>query len=132
MRNLESWIQEINACLVLFHSDKVLLLKRPSGRWEFPGGTIEWGERPETCAVRETKEETGLNAADISLLTVTSATYPKGESQKHSVYIVFRGRASSDEVVLSDEHIEYRWLGVDEAKFVKPMALNAEDVLDYL
>ncbi|HSB47530.1 MAG TPA: NUDIX domain-containing protein [Candidatus Bilamarchaeum sp.] len=132
MRNLESWIQEINAYLVIFHGERVLLLKRPGGLWEFPGGAVEWGERPETCAARETREETGLEAADISLLTVTSATYPKGEKQKHSIYVVFRGKASSDEVKLSDEHTEYRWLTVGEAKFVKPMALNAEDVLDHL
>jgi 8-oxo-dGTP diphosphatase len=132
MRNLEGWIQETNACIALFNEGKVLLLKRPDGIWEFPGGSIEWGERPETCAVREAKEETGLNAAGISLLTVTSATYPKGENQKHSIYIVFRGGASSQEVVLSAEHTEYRWLSVDEAKYVKPMGFNAEDVLDYL
>jgi 8-oxo-dGTP diphosphatase len=123
---------EINAYLVLFHNDRVLLLKRPNGLWEFPGGSIEWGERPESCALRETKEETGLDAANISLLTVTSATYPKGEKQKHSIYIVFRGDAQSDAVALSAEHTEYRWLGVNEAKYVKPMALNAQDVLDFL
>jgi 8-oxo-dGTP diphosphatase len=123
--------QELNTYIVLFHDDKILLLKRPNGLWEFPGGGVDWGERPETCVARETKEETGLDATTISLLTVTSATYPKGEDEKHSVYVVYRGQTASSEVKLSQEHTEYRWLRPDEAKFMK-LAHNAEGVLEAL
>ena len=125
-------IQELNTYIVLFSNDRVLLLKRPNGLWEFPGGAVEWGESPESCVVREAKEETGLNATSIALVGTTSATYPKGDDQKHSVYIVYRGLAPSEEVALSGEHTEYRWLNLMEAKFLKPMALNAEDVLSNL
>jgi 8-oxo-dGTP diphosphatase len=125
-------IQELNTYIVLFNGDRVLLLKRPNGLWEFPGGAIEWGESPEACVVREAREETGLSATSISLVGVTSATYPKGTDEKHSIYIVYRGLAPSSEVVLSGEHTEYRWLTLTEARFIKPMALNAEDVLGNL
>lgn len=124
-------IIELNACIVLFNKDRVLLLKRPNGLWEFPGGGVEWGEDPQACAVREAREETGLLASDVSLLTVTSATYTKGYDDKHSVYIVYRGRAGDDSFSISDEHLEGRWLTVGEAKFLK-MAYNAEGVLDCL
>jgi 8-oxo-dGTP pyrophosphatase MutT (NUDIX family) len=59
-------IQELNAYLVLFHEDRLLLLRRESGFWEFPGGSIDWGEDPRDAAVREAKEETGLTAVDVS------------------------------------------------------------------
>ncbi|MFN7991847.1 MAG: NUDIX hydrolase [Candidatus Micrarchaeia archaeon] len=124
-------ISELNAYLVLFHEGKLLLLKRLNGLWEFPGGGVEWGEDPQACAVRETAEETGLTATGLRLLTVTSATYAKGYDDKHSVYVVYSGRAGDAEVRLSREHSEYRWLKVDEAKFLK-MAYNAEGVLDCL
>jgi ADP-ribose pyrophosphatase len=36
--------------------------------WEIPAGTIEEGEKPEDCAVRELKEETGYTAESMKLL----------------------------------------------------------------
>ncbi len=124
-------ISELNACIVLFNKDRILLLKRPNGLWEFPGGGVEWGEDPQACAVREAKEETGLSASDVRLLTVTSATYTKGYDDKHSVYIVYGGQSGGDSFSISHEHLEGRWLTVGEAKFLK-MAYNAEGVLDCL
>ena len=124
-------IFELNSYLVLFNRDRILLLKRKNGLWEFPGGRVEWGENPESCAIRETKEETGLLASSLRIVTATSATYTKGYDDKHSVYVVYRGTADSDLVRLSDEHVEHKWLGVDEAKFLK-LAYNAEGVLDSL
>ncbi len=122
---------ELNSYLVLFNKDRILLLKRTSGLWEFPGGKVEWGEDPQSCAVRETREETGLQAEGLRLLTVTSATYTKGYDDKHSVYVVYRGACSATDVSLSEEHVEHRWLTVDEAKFLK-LAYNAEGVLECL
>jgi 8-oxo-dGTP diphosphatase len=124
-------IQEINSYLVLFNEDRLLLLRRESGFWEFPGGGVDWGEEPQQAAVRETKEETGLSAENIKFVTVTSATYKKGEDEKHSVYLVYRGETKGSDVVLSGEHKESRWLTPMEAKFMK-LALNAEAVLQHL
>ncbi|MBU0527670.1 MAG: NUDIX hydrolase [Candidatus Micrarchaeota archaeon] len=124
-------IQEINSYLVVSKGDKVLLLRRENGTWEFPGGGIEWGEDPQKAAIRETKEETGLDVQNVSFVTYTTATYKKGEDDKHSIYLVYKGETDSQEVVLSEEHKEYRWLNVLEAKFMK-LALNADGVLEYL
>lgn len=124
-------IQELNSYLVLFNKERLLIVKRENGLWEFPGGGVEWGEDPQKTAVRETKEETGLDASNVRMVTVTSATYEKGGDEKHSVYVVYRGETDSDEVKLSGEHKEYRWLTLTEAKFMK-LALNAEGVLELL
>lgn len=122
-------VQELNSYLVLFNKDRMLILKRDNDLWEFPGGGIEWGEDPQKAAIRETKEETGLDAFNVRMVTVTSATYKKGEDDKHSVYVVYRGETDSDNVTISGEHKEYRWLTLTEAKFMK-FALNADGVLD--
>lgn len=48
---------------------EVLLQKRAdSNKWGFPGGVIELGETPQMAAIREVKEETGLDVEDGGLL----------------------------------------------------------------
>jgi len=64
-------------CLVI-DSGRVLLLKRGNepamGRWTFPGGFVEFGERAIDAAVRETSEEVGLGAIVDRLLGVYTDT----------------------------------------------------------
>ncbi len=46
--------------VVLFSSDKFLMVRHPHRGWEFPGGTVEPGETPEEAAKRECMEEAGI------------------------------------------------------------------------
>ena len=60
------------AAAVIAHKGRVLLVKRRvkegSLSWQFPAGEIEAGESPESAAVRETLEETGLNVSATHIL----------------------------------------------------------------
>ncbi len=120
-------VQEINAYLVPVNNGKVLVLKRDMECWEFPGGGIEFGEMPEIAAVRECEEETGLKARNLTLLGVTSAVYEKGGGMKHSIYIVFAGKVDPQEIKLSSEHVEAKWVNIAELEFMK-LCFNARDV----
>ncbi|WP_375462155.1 8-oxo-dGTP diphosphatase MutT [uncultured Enterovirga sp.] len=62
---------------------RVLITERPAGKslaglWEFPGGKVEPGERPEACLIRELREELGLAVEEPCLapLTFASHAYP--------------------------------------------------------
>lgn len=71
------------ACALLDSGNRILLSQRPKGKaleglWEFPGGKLEPGERPEDCLVRELREELGIETqtACLSPLTFASHAYP--------------------------------------------------------
>ena len=62
---------------------RVLLAQRPSGKsmaglWEFPGGKIEPGERPEEALIRELREELGIEVKEACLAPYTFASHTYG------------------------------------------------------
>ncbi len=71
------------ACALVDADGRVLIAQRPEGKsmaglWEFPGGKIEAGERPELSLIRELKEELGIEVKEACLapLTFASHAYP--------------------------------------------------------
>ena len=74
----------VAACALIDVDGRVLLAQRPPGKtmaglWEFPGGKVESGERPEDCLIRELKEELGIIVREACLapLTFASHAYPE-------------------------------------------------------
>jgi 8-oxo-dGTP diphosphatase len=73
----------VAACALIDPDGRVLIAQRPPGKameglWEFPGGKIEPGERPEETVIRELSEELGITVKEPCLapFTFTSHTYP--------------------------------------------------------
>ena len=73
----------VAACALIDSDGRVLIAQRPEGKsmaglWEFPGGKVETGERPEATVIRELKEELGIVVKEECLapLTFASHLYP--------------------------------------------------------
>jgi 8-oxo-dGTP diphosphatase len=71
----------VAACALVDVDGRVLIAQRPAGRpmaglWEFPGGKIESGERPEQSLIRELKEELGIGVREECLAPLTFASHP--------------------------------------------------------
>ena len=74
----------VAACALVDADGRVLIAQRPAGRpmaglWEFPGGKVEAGERPEDTLIRELKEELGIivDEACLAPLAFASHSYPQ-------------------------------------------------------
>ncbi|MEP0232332.1 MULTISPECIES: (deoxy)nucleoside triphosphate pyrophosphohydrolase [Roseibium] len=77
---LMSRIVLVAACALVDADGRILLAQRPEGKsmaglWEFPGGKIETGERPEETLIRELDEELGLSVNEACLAPLTFASH---------------------------------------------------------
>ena len=90
---------------------RMLLLQRPTGTWEPPAGRLSLGEGFEEGAVRELYEETGMLVAPQAILATWVGEAPSGRSL---AAVTFVGRTEEDEVRISHEHLDHRWVTLDE------------------
>ncbi|MFI5395722.1 MAG: NUDIX domain-containing protein [Candidatus Binatia bacterium] len=80
----------------------IVLIKRrylPMG-WALPGGFVEYGETVEAAALREAKEETGLDVSLTGLFNVYSD--PLRDPRHHTIGIIFIGTATGVPVAGDD------------------------------
>jgi 8-oxo-dGTP pyrophosphatase MutT (NUDIX family) len=111
----------VPACNLLVVNDRgeILLQKRrDTGQWALPGGAQELGETPTQCAIRECKEETGIDAEVTGLLGIYSdpahiVEYTDGEiRQEYEVTLI--GRPIGGAPAANDEASDVRWIHPDD------------------
>ncbi|TAL48137.1 NUDIX hydrolase [archaeon] len=102
--------------MIVTDGSKVLIAKRQGppfkGLWKFPGGMVDDGETVEEAAVRETKEETGLDVEITDILGVYSS--PTRDPRRHTMAIVFIMRPINGELKMNEESTELKWVSFDE------------------
>ena len=92
-------------CVVFDRADRLLLIKRGhppfKGKFALPGGFAEVGETVEAAALRELREETGINGAIVRLIGLYSN--PKRDPRGHTVSAAFLVRPKSTRVRGGDD-----------------------------
>ncbi|MCL4343719.1 MAG: NUDIX domain-containing protein [Nitrososphaerota archaeon] len=85
--------------------------------WEFPKGHIERGEDSITAAIREVKEETGINQVGVldGFKYKVRYQFMKERTKVKKDVIYYIMKSDIDSVKLSDEHIGYMWLDYNSA-----------------
>lgn len=109
--------------------DRIVLVRRrdPPPGWAIPGGFIDEGERAEDAAVREAREETGLDVTLTALLGVYSD--PARDPRGHTLSVVYVGGASGTPRG-ADDAAEARLFG--EKDLPSPIAFDHAAILaDY-
>lgn len=94
-----------------------LLLNYPSGHWDFVKGNIEKGETLKQTVLREIREETGIT--DISFVDgfedKVEYHYQRDGELVHKEVVFFLAKTSTNDVILSHEHLDFVWLKFYEA-----------------
>jgi 8-oxo-dGTP diphosphatase len=100
------------AVALVDEENRILIAQRPEGKklaglWEFPGGKVETGERPEHALIRELQEELGIEVKEACLapLSFASHAYPDFHLLM-PLYICRRWTG----IVTAREHSQLKWV----------------------
>ncbi|MGF1544206.1 MAG: NUDIX hydrolase [Parvularculaceae bacterium] len=104
---------------VVFRGDEVLLVRRARpplmGQWSIPGGKVEYGERLEAAALREVREETGVEARVFAEIGVFEAVPDASRSAPHFVMIDFAAEWIAGETRAGDDAAEAEFASLETA-----------------
>ena len=116
---------QVSAGGVAFHQDgetlqTVIVSVKPSLRWQLPKGIVDTGETPEITAVREVREEAGVETELIRLIDTVEYWYQRVQYGKrirfHKFVHFYLLRYTSGDVADHDHEIaESRWVTFEEA-----------------
>nr|WP_187444229.1 NUDIX domain-containing protein [Rossellomorea vietnamensis] len=98
---------------------KVLLLRRNSevlkGAWCYIGGGIEQGEKAWEAALREIREETGVESVVLYTSNKFDQFYSPAENYIYMAPVFVGFVDENQEVTVNEEHSDFKWLSFEEA-----------------
>ncbi|MBQ3099523.1 MAG: NUDIX hydrolase [Clostridia bacterium] len=123
------------ATVLVISKGKILLnLRSDTETWGIPGGGLELGESLEDTAFRELKEETGLSAEKMILLTVLSGKdyyfeYPNGDMLYSVISLFLAENISGDLEITDGESLKLQYFDFNE---LPNLESRAKAIIDWL
>ena len=116
-------------CALIFHEGKLLATQRGygeyAGGWEFPGGKIEAGEKPETALIREIQEELNAKILVKNHIHTIEYDYPSF----HLSMECFACELAENQEITLLEHENAKWLTSENLRSVNWLPADV-DVLE--
>ena len=113
---------------LIINENKIVLIERGvnpyKGYWGLPGGYVGWDESAEEAAIRETKEETGLQIKNLIFICVN--TNPQ-RHPKQAINIAYLSTKFSGDFSPSDDAAKAKWFSLDELP--KELAFDHKDII---
>lgn len=128
----------VNA-LVINNDGKVLLVKRERewhkeahGKWELPGGKVDFGETPAEACVRETKEESGFDVETKRLIPeIISSFWEHPDRISQQILLCYICNLKGGNVSLDDPGVsDVKWFEIEKAKELECLP-GTHEFLDY-
>lgn len=95
----------------------------PPNDWELPGGRVDQGEDGKEALQREVKEELGIDNFEEVGIVDYEAWYTK-VSKKAVCSVVVLIKNNESEIILSEEHQDFKWISADEVDELKYSSPN--------
>ena len=115
---------------IIIEDNKVILIKRLNNpfkdHWAIPGGVVEYGEKVEDAAVREAKEETGLDIELTKLVGVYSD--PDRDPRGHTVTVAFLSKIIGGTLKSDSDAKDAKFIDISELKNMK-LAFDHNEIL---
>jgi len=135
-------MHKVVSCLLLNKEGEILILKRSKkvktykGMWGVVAGYIEKDEKPFDTAIKEIKEEIGLNKNDVKFVKGLDAIklmdYYNKEKYDWLIFPFVFNIKKKDKINIDWEHLEYRWIKPSQIKNYKTVPYLKEMVLEIM
>lgn len=116
---------KVGVGVMILKDGKVLLSKRKSshgaGEYAFPGGHLEYMESFAECAIRETKEESGIEITNIQFQYLANITSYKPKQYAH-IGLVADWKSGVPQVLEPEKSEQWQWYVLDQLP--KPMFVS--------
>ncbi len=108
-------IQKTSVKGIFLNDGKILFAKDHKGRWELPGGRIDFNETIEIALKRECKEELNFNNVWIgNIVDAWTFSSTVNKVDYHFILLIYECITNETKIKSSAEHTEYDWVSLDK------------------
>lgn len=122
---------KVGVGVIIVKDGEVLMQKRINahgdGTWSFPGGHLEWDESPEECAIRETREEMGIEIGDVRPASFTNYIFTAEDKHYVTLFLTAKVVSGEPHIMETDKTDDLGWFSWDELP--RPLFLPVENLL---